>query len=513
MDSRPVLRNKLDFRGAHRFGPMHGSLIARRGTAVDLSLQLRGKLDLSGATLLGPVVPPPSPDSELRLALCDKQPLECDHGLPILHALKSLGFGQDVFKQFTFDKFRHSFELGTASTPQGLAAKLDLLGRQRIEVELTASRKALLQVSSIPGPLAADVQVVQINDVPINFRKEGFFAALLTGCGYDPSTFSVLAEGVGQHNATLRSVFSELGNGRVTMAYVKTPRGDHQLAKLPAFLVLDGSSCRLTRNFREPEWVPLTTSPNPRSSGCRPPPPAASPSGAPLSFSIPSAPPQPLKGSTAEAAAVSSPSPTTGSSLLVRESVVEPQTAADSSPAASSASAIAATPPRHAKTAATLQPAAGTPTPAQPEQDLTAEPSEATAEEAPFVIPKSHQKAAKRAARRLPDSPPPPAPPPAELQRKGAPTLKLRQLASNPKPASKPPSESAVTAKQQPTGKEGAGTRAPSRSVPSVQPAEPKSPLKPNGRPRRANAGKGGWQTKGEFGGVAAKAAASPKQA
>ncbi len=74
--------------------------------------------------------------------------------------------------------------------------KLDLLHKQRVEVELPEGSKALSEVTLTPGPMERDTQVVQAIDVPLAYRVEGSFT-LLVSSGYDLDTFTVLAEGVG----------------------------------------------------------------------------------------------------------------------------------------------------------------------------------------------------------------------------------------------------------------------------------------------------------------------------
>ena len=468
--------------------------MARRA-AEELGPKLRARQDFRGARPYGPVVPPPSPDSELRLTRCDKQPLGPDLQLPILQGLKTQGFDLALFKQITFERNSSAFELVTDNTPEGLAAKLNLLEQQRIENPAHSNTQGLAASVLYPWPSCTRRADCADQRRAHALSERGVLQCTPHLLWLRPKHFLCPCRGGGAAQRPAPAPLPWPGERRHQHRLRQDPPGDHQLTKLPNFLSLEGTLCRPQRYFKEP--VLVTTTPNPRR-----------PRGGPSLARGPS-PGHPLTLLTRCAGSpVQLREPATG--LQPPQESAEPQGPA-------SGSATDADPKRLLQEEPSAPPIAAevaAPSTAQQQQEPAPEPLEAEAEEAPFQIPKSHQKtAAKRAARQQTGSLSSTASPAEQQEEPTSP--KHRQQPAASKPASKAPcGESLAKAKQPQQGRTGPGARGSSRTTASAQqPTEPKKPLNPSGRPRRENAGKGGWQTHTQFGGPAVDAAASSEQA
>ena len=195
---------------------------------------------------LGPVRAPVTEKGDLLLATGDRQQLQPAAQAALLAHLQREFPG--CFLQFCFVRGDTAVELCADSTPAGSAAADSLLQAGHLGLVVPGGTDPLvLRVGVVSNGLAPGVQLLQLRDVPARYRREGFAAALLCAAGYAPSAFEVLAEGVGQPSAKLQRVCPGMGDGRFFLAYVRTPGDDFGLESLPSSFVLDGVQLRVKR--------------------------------------------------------------------------------------------------------------------------------------------------------------------------------------------------------------------------------------------------------------------------
>ena len=215
----------------------------------DLSLLLNGSLLQKNRPYLRAVQEPQSTGSNLLLTVPGprKRITEGTFNsvVSLLHKKHP-----DCFAQATLVQGETAIELCADESDENTAVKTDLLQQQTLQVPgggAGAGATTVLRVSPTRGPLPANVQVLQINGVPSQYRRQGLATALLLHHGYSTADFTVLAEGVGRHGAAVQSINPDLGNGRVYLAYVRVPEGDLHLGKLPPAILVEQQTLKLKR--------------------------------------------------------------------------------------------------------------------------------------------------------------------------------------------------------------------------------------------------------------------------
>ena len=223
----------------------------------DFSQPVRRSLGKLPSKPLGPVTAPVAQTGDLLLTTGDRQRTlgTAEQEVLLQHVGKTF---PGAFKQCALVRRDTAFELCADSCPAGVAAADQLLQGGHLRLNLAGSADPLvLRVGVTASGLAPGVQLLQLVDVPVQLRREGLTAALLLAAGYGPSSFDVLAEGVGLLPDKLQRLCPGVGNGKYFLGYVRTPPADFALELLPPCIVLDGKVLPVRRvSSAPPATVP-----------------------------------------------------------------------------------------------------------------------------------------------------------------------------------------------------------------------------------------------------------------
>lgn len=231
--------------------PRLGRLSFAEAAAPDFTLPVRRSLAGRPVQTLGPVREPVWQQGDLLLHTGDRQRLgpEAEGALATFLGKQH----PDCFRQLCLVRSGKAFELCADDSPAGSTAADCLLQGQHIQLPMQGGAPPLvLRVGVTSAGRDPGVQVLRVRGVPAGLRKEGLAAALLLAAGYAPSSFEVLAEGVGKLSAGIQHLNPGLGNGGYYLAYVRAPEGDFQLRDLPPRIVLEGTLLRVGRDDGSP---------------------------------------------------------------------------------------------------------------------------------------------------------------------------------------------------------------------------------------------------------------------